>query len=153
MNFMSFQGPTFMMQVPTNWFVTSTPSFQAMFVAPPGENELRANLAVSLTLVKESVTLEKLTKAAKDTQQKEYSDYQVIREGASSEYTVKGFERLYKWHNLEKGMRVVQRQFFCLVGQTLYTITATREDREEAESLEQVFEKIIASFEVGERLR
>ena len=149
MNFMSFQGPTFTMQVPSNWFVTSSPKFQAMFVAPPGENGVRANLAVSLTPVKENVTLEEIVKAARVTQQKEYPEYQIISEGAVSINSLEGFERIYRWHNQSRGLHVIQRQFFCLVSQVLYTITATRENNEKSEMLDPIFKKMIESFRIG----
>ena len=147
MNFMHFRGPSFTMQVPTNWFITSSPKFQAMFIAPPGPDNVRANLAVSITPVDKDVTVQAVADAAKQTQQKEYPEYSILDEiEMTSADGKKGLRRVYKWYNRDKNMHIVQQQVFYLVSQMLYTITATREEREGMEAIDDMFAQMIASF-------
>ena len=145
MDVMTFQGPGFHLNVPTNWVVFSNPQFQAMFVAPPSPAG-RANLGIALRPVSEGTELAKIAETALAMQQKDYPKFKVVREGALEGSGGKGFERVYTWHNEQQKIDLHQRQVMFLVKGVLTTLTATRENRKEAEELDKVLEAMVASF-------
>lgn len=127
MAFMNFQGPTFTMQVPTDWFITSSPQFQAVFTPPKdGDTGVKANLIVSIRPVKKGVTAVAIAQAAKETQQKEYPEYEVVTETAVTDAPVSYFRRLYRWYNTERKVAIVQSQAYYVHENRLYTLTATQ---------------------------
>lgn len=145
MKTMNFQGPGFKMQVPTNWFINSSPQIQAMFVAPPHGN-LRANLMVTMRPLEKGVSLADVVKSSLETQKKEYPEFKLLEE---TDYKIDewtGVARVYKWYSTEHKTRLLQRQVFFLINQMLTTITTTRTDADKAEEFDQIFEKILQSF-------
>ena len=148
MLFMNFRGPSFTMQVPSNWYITSSPQFQAMFVAPPSAAGQRANLAVAITPVKDDVTAQSVAEAAKQTQQKEYAEYQVLTEGDYPTSAGPGYQRQYKWYNRDRDAHIMQRQVFYVAGQMLHTVTATRQESGDASEFDQILDQMLASFKM-----
>jgi hypothetical protein len=149
MKFMQFQGPTFTMQVPTSWFVTSSPKFQAVFTAPEKTGgAAQANLIVSVRPVKDDVTAVAVAQAAKETQQKEYPEYEVLEEIVAEDAELPTVHRLYKWHNLERQMVMIQRQAFYVHDNRLYTLTATRSETngEDTEEIDETLLQMMNSF-------
>lgn len=146
---MNFRGPSFTMQVPTNWFITSSPQFQAMFVAPPASDGLRANLAVAITPVSAEVTVQSVAEAARQNQQKEYAEYEMLAEGSFPTNEGPGFQRQYKWYNRERDVHIMQRQVFYVSGQMLYTLTATRQEIGDATEIDQILDQMLLSFKLG----
>lgn len=142
-----FEGPGFTCQIPTNWFITSSLQFQAMFIAPPGASGERANLAVAMTPVTAEVRVHDVAGKARQTQEKEYPQYQVLEEqdfvGETGVYA-----RRYQWYDPRHGARVLQRQLFWITGGVLFTITTTRTAVKGAEAYDGVFDQITASFKV-----
>ena len=137
-----FQGPGFTMQIPTDWFITSSPQFQAMFVAPASEFGIRANLAVSMTPVKEDVTARMVAENARKNQEIEYAEYSVLGEDEAVTPD-KSFTRIYKWYNSSKNMHLLQKQIFLVVNQMLFTVTSTRQIGEETEEIDAILEEMI----------
>lgn len=141
----TFEGPGFCLEIPTDWFITSSMQFQAMFIAPPGDQGERANLAVSMTPVQSDANLRSVIESARETQEKEYPQYQVLEEQDSID-PEGTFRRRYQWYNPKNGVRVIQLQIFWITGQILFTITTTRTNVQGAEEFENIFDKIIDSF-------
>ncbi len=147
MNYMQFRGPSFTMQVPTNWFVTSSIKFQAMFVAPPAPQGQRANLAISITPLEKDAAIATVVDAALKTQQKEYPEYQVLQEGEIKEASGEvGFRRVYTWYNRERETRIRQHQVFFVTAQMLYTLTATRQDDDASQFFDEIFGHMVETF-------
>jgi hypothetical protein len=145
MNFMNFEGPTFTMEVPTNWFVTSSPQFQALFLAPPGEDTIRTNFAVSMRPVEADVTVKAVAETARANQEKEYPDYDVLKEVDFTEQGGVGFQRHYRWFNQQQDAEIIQAQTFFVVKQILYTLTATRSVDSD---IDDIFDHMAASFRI-----
>jgi len=143
---MNFQGPGFQMDVPTDWVITSSPQFQAMFIAPSETDGLRANLMITMRPVKPEVTLEEVARLAKETQQKEYTEFEVVEEGELTVSGSKGYQRLYRWFNQEAGTQVLQRQVMLMGGRVLVTLTSTRPVNEQAAPFDKQFASMIDSF-------
>ncbi len=146
MDVMTFQGPGFHLNVPTNWVVFSNPQFQAMFVAPPSPAG-RANFGIALRPVSEGTELSQISTTARKMQEKDYPQFHVIHEGDYSTAGATGFERIYTWHNDQQDVDLHQRQVMFLTNGVLTTITATRENREDAATLDLIFGAMIESFE------
>jgi len=145
MKTMNFQGPGFKIQIPTNWFITSSPQVQAMFVAPP-QGELRANLMITMRPLEEDVTLVDILKTSLETQKKEYPEFELLEETEIEKDGWTGITRLYKWFSSEHKTRILQRQVFFVIKQMLTTITTTRTATNKAQEMDAVFIQILESF-------
>lgn len=145
METMNFQGPGFKMQIPTNWFITSSPQIQAMFVVPP-QGILRANLMITLRPLEEGVTLADIVKSSIETQKKEYPEFELLEEAEYKKDEWTGSARVYKWYSSEHKTRLLQRQVVFVINQMLTTITTTRTDVDKAEEIDGAFEQILQSF-------
>jgi len=153
----NFQGPTFSMQIPTDWLITSSPQLQAAFVAPKNEQnlsaqpesgeEIRSNLIVSMRRLKAGTSVVAVAEAAKTSQENEYPKYRVIQEEEISGRELSGFQRTYTWVKADKPIRVQQQQTFFLASNILYTLTSTRPDTDEVKSVDKIFEQMVHSFE------
>src|SRR5690606_11660884 len=121
MEFMTFNGPTFVINMPTNWFVSATAQYQAIFTDPMPQDGFQANLMISIRAVQEEVTVKDVATIAKRTQEKEYPSYQLIEETD----TEQGFKRVYRWHHPEQNKDFNQVQLFVINDNRLYTLTAT----------------------------
>jgi len=146
MTMMDFKGPGFRMQVPTEWYVMSSPQYQAMFLAPPIEGEkLRTNLMVTIRPVNSDVTIKSVVELAKETQQKEYPGYKILGESPLIK-EADGILIHYKWLNRDNGIPVVQQQAIFIIGSMLYTFTSTRPDSEAGAQVDGTFNEMIASL-------
>ena len=145
MKTMNFQGPGFKIQIPTNWFITSSPQVQAMFVAPP-QGELRANLMITMRPLEEDATLVDILKTSLETQKKEYPEFELLEETEIEKDGWTGITRLYKWFSSEHKTRILQRQVFFVIKQMLTTITTTRTATNKAQEMDAVFIQILESF-------
>lgn len=154
MNYMQFQGPGFEMEIPTNWLITSSPQYQAMFLAPQDEQVgMRANLMVTLRPVTEDVTLQRVAEETRRMQEREYADYTVTDEVDFSEQGGSLFVRRYQWHNARNNLDVAQIQGFVKFADVLFTLTATRLNQPEQAYLDEIFEDMINSFRITPRVR
>jgi hypothetical protein len=148
MAMMDFQGPSFTMKVPTNWYITATPQIQAMFVAPPSEDGVYANLTVTLQPLEAGATLDAVMAETLSVQEKEYAEYN-LREQETLELDgiTKG-RMVYTWMNKKHGQQVHQRQEMFIVGEMLYTLTATRSvvDSDEVKQLDALLRHMMETF-------
>ncbi len=147
--YMTFQGPTFDMLVPTNWLITSSPEIQAAFIAPePGK--VRSNLVITMRGAADNVSVPELAETAKNKQQEEYTQYAVVEEKDWSKESYQAFERRYTWLNNDHDLTVNQRQVFILYNHIFYTITTTATDTPLHEEIEKVFITMLNSFKIRE---
>jgi len=149
-NFMTFEGPTFTMQIPTNWFISSSPRFQAVFISPEkSEGEkIFPNMLVAIRRLKEGTSAAMVAESAREKQQETYPDYEVITEKEHNADGFSSFERVYRWHNPDQNSDIQQWQTFYVHQNILYTLTATCSVTEKLPACEQIFEKMLASFEI-----
>jgi hypothetical protein len=148
MQFMNFQGPNFTLEVPTNWVISSSVNFQAIFLGP-GDQPVRPNLVLAIRALETGVTYTDVAASARETQEKEYPEYRVLEEKDYGESGGSVLIRRYEWLNPANNVRVVQVQAFIVVGQLLFTMTATRAaELEPAQQQEndKIFDHIIQSF-------
>ena len=149
MKLMHFQGPKFLMQVPTDWLISSTPQFQAIFTAPDDGGSIHGNVVVSIRAVQDDVTAVGVAEAAKNTQEKEYPQYQVLEE-MLNETEIPSVQRTYKWHKIDREIDIMQRQAFHVYEGKLYTLTGTYPagSKQNTQSLAQTIQQMIDSFQL-----
>lgn len=146
MSEMYFQGPGFHLQVPTDWFVTSNPQVQVMFVAPPRDGA-RANLMITLRPLEASATLDEVVKSTLETQKKEYPEFSLIEDAEIYKGEVVGHQHLYRWYNETHKTRILQRQVIMVANQMLTSITTTRPDTDNMDDLDAALAAMIESFQ------
>jgi len=142
---MDFKGPGFHLQVPTDWFISSSPQIQAMFVAPNAEEKIRPNFLITIRPLEMDVKLEEIVQIAKETQMKEYPQYEVLEEGKLDK-DPGGFYRSYEWKQEMRQVKIIQRQIMFINNSMLYTITTTRSEMTEAQKIDLLFDHMINSF-------
>ena len=150
MAYMNFQGPTFTMETPTNWVISASPQFQAIFLGP-NDQTIRPNLAVSLRPIEAGVTYQAVAEGAKESQQAQYPQYEVLQEVDYGQTGGFGLLRQYRWFSADNGISVVQKQVFFVVGQLLFTLTATRGDDlapATAAEFDTTFDHMIETFRI-----
>jgi hypothetical protein len=147
-----FKGPGFSMQVPTDWYITSTHEIQAMFISPPYEDGSQANLMVTINPVEEDVTVQSVAEEARKNQEAQYPAYEVLAEGEIEGTEGKGFHREYEWFNADKELRVHQKQVMLVVNNMLYVLTTTRpavEERTEiVKQIDATLQQMLNSFKL-----
>ena len=50
---MDFEGPSFSIDVPSDWYIAASPQFQARFIGPEVDGPSRPNVMVALDRVEE----------------------------------------------------------------------------------------------------
>lgn len=146
-DFIDYQGPNFSLHVPTIWYVTSTPAAQVLFVAPQDEKypAIQANMVINQRRMQEGVTLQQLIDLSKESQKKEYTDYRLLKEEKTGAVPFEVYQRRYTWKNRED-VPINQLQVMILSSDRLMSITATRENKDELQILDQVFAYMISSL-------
>lgn len=148
MNKMLFLGPTFTLEVPTDWFVIATAHYQAVFTDPQEVDGFQANIAIAVRSIEPQVTVEAVSESAKQTQAEEYPDYQVIEEVFSEEIP-QAIRRTYVWTHPESGKKIKQTQYFYIDKNRLYTLTATRlANTANVEEIDVVVDHMIKTFAI-----
>ena len=147
-----FKGPGFTMEVPTNWYISSTPQIQAMFISPPQEGGVQANLMVTMNPVQENVTAESVAKEAKKNQMAQYEQYQIIEEGFIKRTNKQGYQRVYEWFNPNQELKLHQKQIMLVVSNMLYILTTTRpvdtDNEEVLQRFDTSLEMMLQSFKL-----
>jgi hypothetical protein len=144
MQMMAFQGPTFTLQVPTHWFVSSTPQFQAVFLMPSdGIRLLRPSVTISLRPVLDDVTAAAVAASEMSYLREAHPDLQILDEFGFDDNGQKRFYRRFSWHDAENNLDILQSQSFVIEAGTLYVITTTSNGDPEIES---IFADMLESF-------
>lgn len=147
--FMQFEGPTFTLQVPTNWLITSSPKLQAIFVEPVRESQHQpASLLISMRKLKEDATLTEIVLETKKSQQREFPQYKELSEETVTRDKINGISITYQWYNAKTSSKIYQQQVFFLVSQILYTLTASNPNTETADEVENILKRMIDSFQI-----
>lgn len=148
MKTMLFLGPTFTLEVPTNWFVAATPQYQALFSDPEVVDGFQANVAIAVRSVEAQVTVEAVAESAKQTQAREYPAYRVLTE-ENAEQIPQAIKRTYVWKHPELDKTIKQTQFFHIANGRLYTLTATRlANSANVEEIDAVVDHMINTFAI-----
>lgn len=64
---MQFDGPTFALVVPTDWFVVSAPEYQTAFLAPPDARGQRASFTIAIRPLPGPVTAQQFAEVITQT--------------------------------------------------------------------------------------
>jgi hypothetical protein len=142
-----FEGPGFNMQIPTNWLISSTPAYQAMFFAPREDDDTQANMTVSIRKLEEGGSLLEVVNVARAKQVEEYPQFQVLEEVDYTEKGGTGYKQKYRWHNEDAKQDVVQTQAFFMFDQFIFSLTGTT-FLQHAEKYDPIIEDMIKSFRI-----
>lgn len=148
MQWMTFFGPTFTLEMPTDWFAGASIQFQAVLRSAATDGALHPNLAVAIRTLEEGASLKEVLAVAQQTQEKEYPNYKLLGESPVMVSTVPGRRRRFEWQPPERDVTVQQQQLSFLNGRQLYTLTTTRAAASEnVEEIDRLFERMLGSFE------
>ncbi len=142
-----FRGPGFALMIPTEWLISSSLDFQAIFLAPRHADSTQANLTISMRQLEAGATLDAVLRALRDTQTRAYPQFRLIGEYDFSQEGGSGFMQRYRWQNTNQNAAFVQTQALFLVERILFTLTGTAPEQH-ADSYDGLFEKMVESFRV-----
>lgn len=146
MDFMTFLGPVFTMEIPTNWFVASNVQYQAIFTHPQAQDGFQANLMLSIRPTQADVGIAEVAELARQTQAKEYPAYKILDEQVYEKDPM-SVKRIYTWEHPEQKKEFQQIQFFVIHNQRLYTLTGTRlAQTPQGHLVDKVFNQMMDSF-------
>jgi hypothetical protein len=145
MQYMEFNGPGFTLEFPTDWLVSATQQAQTVFQGPRHQTDLHPNLMITIRQAAPGVTAPAVAEEARKTQEREYPEFKVVNEVDFTENGGAGFLRQYTWHNARNDIAVAQIQAFFVVAGVLFTLTATRAQKDDA-SIDDVFYHMIDTF-------
>lgn len=148
MEFKNFQGPNFITQIPTDWFISSSPDFQAIFLAPPEADDTRANLTVSIRRLSEPTTIPEFVQQVELERQKDYADYTPIEEVDYTASGGSGYQSIFRWYNEARETYVYQLQALYLVNDVLFTLTGSTIEAHQATYL-PIFQQINDAFRIS----
>lgn len=148
MEYKYFNGPGFQIQVPTEWFISSSLQFQAIFLAPPPFEGIQPNLAIAVRRIKPEITVLDIANEARRVQEREYPYFEVLSENDATPEGGAAFQRLYQWYNRGLDQFVLQLQTYIVIPEVLFTLTATRSivDDISALPIDEVFKYMLRSF-------
>ena len=120
-DWMVYHGDNYMIQVPTNWVVTSSERFQAVFLLPG----FSANVVIAVRRVQPGVSAVEFAQATRSQQEDEYPNYTLLEEGDFPVSEGNGYYQLYSWVQPEDNLSTLQRQAFLVVDDNQYLLTTT----------------------------
>ncbi|MCA9882081.1 MAG: DcrB-related protein [Anaerolineae bacterium] len=123
--FVTFYGPGFTIDAPSDWLVASSPQYQAAFMGPDGQ-PIRPNLIIAINAVEPDVTVPKLASETRERQQSEYPAYEILNEQSNDDESA--FIRKFRWINPDNERPVVQTQMYLIDNNMLYSLTGSRSD-------------------------
>jgi len=142
-----FQGPGFIMYVPTDWFISSSLQYQAIFLAPLAEDGTRANMTISMRELEEDASFQDYMASVKQTREQNYENYELLDEADYTQTGGMGFQHVFKWYSETQERTIVQVQAVFLIGDVLFTLTGSVAEVH-AEDYVPVFTGMIDTFRV-----
>lgn len=133
MEFKQFKGPGFETMIPTDWFISSSPQFQAIFTAPKKAGHGVANLMIRMEQVYKGYGMPEVRKIMKEGIQKRGKAAETILEEESKLGGLPAFHGLYKVTPAKNSKPVLVRQMVCADKTMMMIITASREAGDEPE--------------------
>lgn len=134
-----FTGPTFTLDVPSNWIIAANPDAQALFTAPDEGLPTPTTMAIMIRNVTPEVQAEPALQQLVAKQQAEYNQYEILNQEA---FTISG-EDAYavqtRWYSPENDVWIEQWQ--AIVGRVpfMYVILLTMPEGTSAEYVEQLY--------------
>lgn len=131
MTTMTFVGPSFVLEVPTDWFVFSSPQYQTMFLSPPTEDGQRANWTITIQPRENNVTPQQYAKLlhqayTQSGQARDISEEGAISLSEHSAYRTVATLRQENEEDDEEQPEIVQQEVVVVVGDMIYVLQAVR---------------------------
>jgi hypothetical protein len=146
MEYMTFQGPGFQLEVPTDWLITSSPDYQVMFKSQiTRESSFHPTVIVIIRPVEADKKLSMVAEEIRTWYASEYAEFEVV---SSVDYTEKGglaYLHTFTWLYEENKTRIRQIQCLYRIADALFLLTATRTENDP--SWDEVLTHIIESFQ------
>lgn len=126
MDTMHFIGPTFALDVPTDWFVVSSPEYQTAFLAPRDAQGRRASFIVAIKPMSKPVTAQQFAELIQQTYDHLDVSREVLDTGEVSLGGVRGYAITSLLSRTEDSARMWQRQVVAVNGDLIYVLVAVR---------------------------
>ncbi len=126
MDTMHFIGPTFSLDVPTDWFVISSPEYQTAFLAPRDARGHRASFTVAIKPVLRPVTAQQFAEFIQEIYDQTGVSREVLETEEVSLGEVKGYAITFLLSRGEDSVPMWQRQVVAINGDLIYVLVAAR---------------------------
>lgn len=123
---MWFAGPSFGLEVPTDWFAFASPEHQTVFLSPPTAEGERANLTITLRPASPGLTAEQFTDALAQAAAQIGLQPEVLSRETIALGEQRGLEVVQRFLTPQGGGPALQRQVVAVHGGFAYVLSATR---------------------------
>lgn len=150
---MKFIGPSFVLDIPTDWFALSSPQYQTMFLSPPTDDGQRANLTITIKPQDEAITAEQFAGVLQQAYQQLNTAVDIHRQEAIQIGNVPGHLTVATLVNGETGSTVFQQQVVAVHDTLIYALIAARPadlDEGLAAQLDDLLAGMLESFRFEE---
>jgi hypothetical protein len=135
----SFYSPLFVVNFPDDWKDAST----YVVVGPEG-TQFKPTFVINTQEVPEGITLQSYAIDQQTQLMDHFQDFQLLDQASVNIHGHEAIQILYEW-TTEQSLRIRQNQVYILVGNTVYTLTAT-ELASNFDNQEPIFDSIFRSF-------
>lgn len=153
MAYMDFLGPTFKLNIPTDWYIASSQKYQLVLLPPPFDGTgSGANFTVMMNRIYEkeadlNTTMVEFLDVLKD----QLPDFTIIEQEPITGYEHPAHWYKATWKNPQDNPPTIyiQRQMFYLTEGVLYVITSLRPETSETQDvikLDELFAHIFKSW-------
>ena len=151
-----FKGAMFRMEAPTDWYITSSADYQAVFIAPPYADGPGSNLTVAVNMMPRPVTLEQAVAANRELIVERFGEVKVDE---LEQATIDGnaaFYQSYEFAQPQTDKAIFQQQLITVDGKNntrVITMTATRPvepEGQDAAALDEAFNAMFRSLQLAD---
>jgi len=146
---MQFDGPTFVLDVPTDWFAVSAPEYQTAFLAPPDAQGQRASFTIAIRPLLEQVTARQFAEVIEQTYDQLGVTYQLLSQDMVKLGEIEGYATTSLISSAEGSALLRQQQIVAVTDDLIYVLIASRPaDLPElaAEVIERDFATMFGTF-------
>lgn len=122
---MQFDGPTFALDVPTDWFAVSAPEYQTAFLSPPDARGQRASFTVAIRPLLEQVTARQFAEAIGQSYDQLDVSYEVLSGEAARLGEIEGYATTSLISSAEGSALLRQQQIVAVTDELIYVLIAS----------------------------
>lgn len=149
---MIFQGPGFVIQMPTNWLIVNGDDGTIAFIGPTVGNA-RAGFTIAVEPIesdgRESLTYTTAAADAKRRLAEERQNFTILNEQDISTDALPAYTHYFHSYNPTIDMVILQRQVFASGNNSVITLTSSVPNTSHLDEFDRLFLKMIQSFRFG----
>lgn len=146
---MLFQGPNFILKVPSNWLITASSDAQVTFLGPK-ISTLHAGFGVHISLKKESEALKTKIKNYNDKMRSQDVQFELTHTKDLSNDQYEAYHQVIRWVNPEHDLLLEQHQVYIEAEDAYLLLSTSQPVRHDYfQQINELMVEMLESFRVG----